>query len=78
MLQKIAVTAVTLSDALHRDVFLQQSELWNSLLQDIMLTEGENGFRKALCILVEARFIRNYKMELSGCSLWLRKSITPA
>lgn len=51
---------MTLSDALHRDVFLKQSELWNSLLQDIMVTAGENGFRKALYLLAEVRSIRNY------------------
>lgn len=58
MLEKTVVTSLTLSDALHRDVFLKQSELWNSLLQDVMITAGENGFTKALYPLVEARLTR--------------------
>lgn len=61
--------------SLQRCLSTAQSELWKSLLRDIMGTASGSSFRKGLYILVEDSSIRNYETELSGFSLWLRKSI---
>lgn len=68
MLQKLAATPVTLSNGLQRCLPTAQSELWNSLLQDIMGTASGNGFRKGLIIRISGGQLHQ---ELLNIVVWI-------
>jgi len=56
VLQKLAVTPLTLSDGL-QGLSSYSTEVWSSLLQ--VVTASGNGFRRGLYILVEDGSIRD-------------------
>lgn len=67
MLQKLAATPVTLSDGF-AEVSSYSTELWNSLLQDIMGTASGNGFRKGLIIRISGGQLHQ---ELLNIVVWM-------